>query len=47
MNTALSFKYLKRAAEEGFVEAQHMLANVYDNGDYIKRDAKKALAWYR
>jgi TPR repeat protein len=44
---ALLFKYLRRAAEEGFVEAQFELANNYMNGELCKIDYKLALAWHR
>lgn len=43
----LMFKYLRRAAEEGYVEAQHELANNYMSGEICKIDYKMALAWHR
>ena len=39
--------YLKRAAEEGMVQAQHMLGIAYHDGKRFKRDDLKALAWFR
>ena len=44
---SLMFRYLKRSAEEGYVEAQHELANCYMSGEICKIDYKLALAWHR
>ena len=44
---ALLFKYLRRSAEEGYVEAQFELANNLMSGDICKIDYKLALAWHR
>lgn len=46
-NDYLHFKYLKRAAEEGYVQAQHMLAIAYHEGKYTKQDNMLSLAWFR
>ncbi len=43
----LEFLYLKRAAEEGFVIAQHMLGIAYCKGELVKIDHKLGLAWFR
>lgn len=43
----LMLRYLKRSAEEGYVEAQHELANCFMSGIYTKVDLKLALAWHR
>jgi TPR repeat protein len=43
----LQFLYLRRSAEEGFVHAQHELAQAYRRGELVKRDDYRALAWYR
>ena len=39
--------YLRRAAEEGFVMAQHMLGIAYHEGLLFKRNDLRALAWFR
>jgi len=39
--------YLKRAAEEGLVVAQHLLGIAYHEGVDFKRSDLKALAWFR
>lgn len=44
---SLQFLYLKRSAEEGFVHAQHCLAQAYRTGDIVPKDDFKALAWFR
>jgi TPR repeat protein len=46
-NVLLHFLYLKRAAEEGFVTAQHMLGIAYMEGKAVKRNHRKSLAWFR
>jgi TPR repeat protein len=38
---------LKRAAEEGFVSAQHLLGIAYHEGALCHKNDKKALAWFR
>ena len=44
----LQFTYLKRAACEGFVTAQHLLGIAYaEGGRLCKRNDKLALAWFR
>lgn len=43
----LKFLYLKRSAEEGFLTAQHMLGIAYHEGSLVKKNDKKALAWFR
>lgn len=44
----LQFLYLKRAANEGFVTAQHLLGIAYaDGGKLCKRNDRLALAWFR
>lgn len=41
------FDYLKLAAEEGYVEAMHELANEYVKGEICEKDYRLALAWHR
>ncbi len=36
----------RQAAEKGFAEAQVQLAELYDGGDGVPRDAELALRWY-
>lgn len=44
----LQFTYLKRAACEGFVTAQHLLGISYaEGGNLCKRNDRLALAWFR
>ena len=46
-NNYLHFKYLKRAAEEGYVHAQYLLAIAYFEGLYTEKNDKLSLAWFR
>lgn len=46
-NKYLHFKYLKRAAEEGHVIAQHLLGVAYFEGKYTNKNEKLSLAWFR
>lgn len=46
-NPALQFLYLRKAAEEGFTTAQHMLGIAYAEGDLVKENKRVALAWFR
>ncbi len=39
-------KWMKKAAEQGLVEAQAVLAAMYDRGMGMPGDKKKATAWY-
>ena len=46
-NPGLEFLYLKRSAEEGFVNAQHMLGIAYSRGEICTKNDYKALSWFR
>ena len=46
-NPKLEFLYLKRAAEEGFVQMQHNLGMVYHEGRLVRKNDRLALAWFR
>ena len=46
-NPRLEFLYLKRAAEEGFVQMQHNLGMMYHQGRLTKKNDRLALAWLR
>ena len=37
---------IKRAAEQGDAEAQNNLASMYDRGEGVSQDYKKAVYWY-
>ena len=39
-------KWMKKAAEQGLVEAQVIVAAMYDRGFGLKGDIKKATQWY-
>ena len=41
-----AIKYIKRAAEKNNIEAQHLLAQYYENGYYVRKSKKKAFYWY-
>lgn len=41
-----SFKWNKKAAEQGYVDAQFLLALLYENGLGTKKDLSKAKEWY-
>ena len=43
----LHFKYLKRAAEEGYIHAQHLLGIAFFEGRYPAKDHNLSLAWFR
>jgi TPR repeat protein len=36
---------LTKSAEQGHAEAQYALANMYNNGDGVAKDAKKGFEW--
>jgi TPR repeat protein len=38
--------WLERAAEQGSREAQRLLGRLYDEGELVQRDHKKAVRWY-
>ena len=38
---------LRKAAEQGDVEAQYLLGWMYDNGDGVPQDKAEAVVWYR
>lgn len=42
-----SINLFLKAASEGVPEAQVNLANIYDEGDGVKRDFEKARHWYK
>ena len=44
---SLEFLYLKRSAEEGFVNAQHLLGIAYSRGEICSKNEYKALSWFR
>lgn len=46
-NGKLSFLYLKRSAEEGYVVAQHMLGLAYYSGINTRKNLLLALSWFR
>ena len=37
---------MKKAANNGYVDAQYNLAICYENGEGIKKDYKQAVNWY-
>lgn len=43
---AYALHLLGEAAESGFAIAQFDLGSMYNNGEWVKRDEKTALAWY-
>ena len=46
-NYTEAFKYCKKSAEEGILEAQFNLGYMYDNGRGVKQDYFKAFEWYQ
>ena len=38
--------YIRKAAEKNNAEAQHLLAQYYESGYYVKKSKKKAFYWY-
>jgi hypothetical protein len=45
-NDAEAFKWIFRAAEQGYVRAQVVLADMYDWGNHVEEDKEKAILWY-
>ena len=41
-----AFKWFKLAAEQGHVEAQHTVGEMYENGDGVEQSYKEAFKWY-
>ena len=39
--------WLNKAAEQNFPEAQYNLGLMYDSGNYVTKDRKKALEFYQ
>ena len=39
--------WYRKAAEQGFAEAQHNLGAMYTDGEGVAQDAKQAVAWCR
>lgn len=46
-NTKLAYKYLMKAIEYGNINAYTILAEMYENGDYVNRDMQKAIELYK
>ena len=44
-HAAQAVKYFKEAAQEGFVDAQYLLALLYDQGMGVPEDKQQALQW--
>ena len=42
-----AFKWLKKAAEQGHVDAQCNLARMYDKGLGVEQDQAEALKWFQ
>jgi uncharacterized protein len=40
-------KWYRKAAEQGYVEAQWSLGYMYDKGDGVTQDYAEAVYWYR
>ena len=38
--------YFRKAADQGFAEAQNNLGVLYANGDGVKKDPKEARKWF-
>lgn len=46
-SSAAAARWLARAAEQGHVEAQFLLASLFERGGGVNKDKKQAIAWYR
>jgi TPR repeat protein len=44
---AAAIRWFKRAADQGFPNAQHNMGLLYERGDGVSRDSREALRWYR
>ena len=40
-------KWYRKAAEQGYAQAQHNLGAIYDNGSGVPQDYAEAVKWYR
>ncbi len=46
-NYADAVKWYKMAAEQGYVKAQYILGNCYENGEGVEKDSGEAIKWYK
>ena len=46
-NEAAAFDWFRKAAEQGSVEGQVKLGDMYDQGQGVNKDEAQAVAWYR
>ena len=44
---AEAFKWYRKAAEQGYADAQYNLGNMYDKGRGVPEDKAEALKWWR
>ena len=42
-----AIKWYRKAAEQGHVEAQYNLGNMYFRGETVKQDRLEAIKWYK
>lgn len=42
-----AFKWFREAAQQGFANAQHNLAEMYEDGEGVEEDAEMAATWFR
>jgi TPR repeat protein len=45
-DNCVAFKWIKKAAKAGLIEARHAVSQMYKNGDGIDQDYYKASTWY-
>ena len=45
-NDKTAVKWLTKAAEQGYVDAQYNLGLMYDNGEGVPENDKTAVKWY-
>ncbi len=47
VNKKEAVKWYKKAAEQGYADAQYYLGNAYSKGEGVPEDPKEAVKWYR
>ena len=46
-NSREAFKWIEKAAEQGYAVAQNALGDLYDNGIGVEKNSLEAFKWYK
>ena len=41
-----AYKWYRKAAEQGYAEAQYTIGTFYENGTWVEQDYTEAMEWY-